>query len=72
MVMLDGEHSYMKNKISGQKTKIHYEDGQYIMYMWVPCGPKEPEEAAKPLSGNRFSILAAEDEEGFTRQVRSK
>jgi hypothetical protein len=72
LVVLDGEHSFMKNKTSGQKTKIHYEDGQYILYMWVPCGPKEPEKVAKTSSENRFSILAAEDEEGFTRQVRSK
>ena len=72
LVVLDGEHSFMKNKTSGQKTKIHHEDGQYILYMWVPCGPKEPEKVAKTSSENRFSILAAEDEEGFTRQVRSK
>ena len=72
LVVLDGEHSFMKNKTSGQKTKIHYEDGQYILYMWVPCGPKEPEKVAKTSSENRFSILAAEDEQGFTRQVRSK
>jgi len=72
LVVLDGEHSYMKNKASGQKTKIHYEDGQYIMYMWVPCGRQEPVKPDKRLSENRFSILAAEDEAGFTRQVRSK
>ena len=70
LVVLDGEHSYMKNKASGQKTKIHYEDGQYIMYMWVPCGRQEPVKPEKYLSENRFSILAAEDETGFTRQVR--
>ena len=72
MVVLDGEHSYMKNKASGQKTKIQYEDGQYIMYMWVPCGQQAPEKAAKPLTENSFSIFAAEDEQVFSRQVRSK
>jgi hypothetical protein len=72
LVVLDGKYSYMKNKASGQRTKIHYEDGQYIMYMWVPCGPNEVEKSTKPLGENRFAILAAEDEQGFTRQVRSE
>ena len=56
LVVLDGECSY----------------GQYIMYMWVPCGPNEVEKSTKPLGENRFAILAAEDEQGFTRQVRSE
>ncbi len=43
IVVLDGQHRYMKNKHTGQKTKISDEDGQYIMYMWVPAGPKEAE-----------------------------
>ena len=72
LVVLDGEHSFMKNKVTGQKTKIHYEDGQYILYLWVPCGPKGAEKVTKPLGENRFAILAADEEQGFTRQVRSK
>ena len=71
-VVLDGEHSFMKNKVTGQKTKIHYEDGQYILHLWVPCGPKGAEKSTKPLEENRFAILAADEEQGFTRQVRSK
>ena len=39
VVVLDGEKSYMQNKESGQKTKIHYEDGQYVMYLF--CPPRE-------------------------------
>lgn len=75
VVVLDGEKSYMQNKKTGQKSRIHYEDGQYVMYMWVPAAPKETEEEVqkvKPnvLKGNRFAILAAEDEV-FSRQVRS-
>ena len=70
LVVLDGEHSYMKNKASGQKTKIHYEDGQRILYTWVPCGRTKPEQADRRVSENRFATLAAEDEAGFTRQVR--
>lgn len=71
LVVLDGEHSFMKNKVTGQKT-IHYEGGQYILYMWVPCGPKGAEKATKLLGENRFAILAADDEQGFIRQVGSK
>ena len=73
IVVLNGEHSYMKNKRTGQKTKISYEDGQYIMRMWVPAGPKEAEkDVASQLKGNRFAILAADDEQVFSRQVRSR
>ena len=47
------------------------------MYMWVPAGPNEAEkEAAKqtadPLKGNRFAILAADEEPVFSRQVRNR
>ena len=73
MVVLDGDNSYMKNKRTGQKTKISYEEGQYIMYVWVPVGPKEAEEQmSTPLKGNRFAILAADDEQVFSRPVKSR
>ena len=36
VVVLDGGKSYMQNKKSGQKTKIEYVGGQYVMYLWVP------------------------------------
>ena len=64
----------MKNKRTGQKTKISYEDGQYIMYMWVLSGPKEAQkDAASQLKGNRFAILAADDEQVFfSRKVKSR
>jgi hypothetical protein len=47
--------------------------------MWVPSGPKEAEketakETANRLKGNRFAILAADEEPsaaGFAWQVRS-
>ncbi len=72
-MVLDVEHSFMKNKRTGQNTKISYEDGQDIMYMWVPAGPKEAEkDAASQLKGNRFAILTADDEQVFSRQVRSR
>ena len=52
LVVLDGGHNYMKNKVSGQKTKIQYEDGQYIMYIRVPRGQQAADKAAKPLTEN--------------------
>ena len=33
--MLDGEESYIENKMTGKKTKIYLENGQYVFYMWV-------------------------------------
>jgi hypothetical protein len=70
-VVLDGRRSYMQNKETSQKTRIEYEGGQYIMYIWVPGSEEETvEEESKILSGNRFAILAADEEErGFSRQV---
>ena len=74
MVVLDGDRSYMQNKKTGQKSKIHYEDGQSVLYMWVPAPPQETatEEQANPnvLKGNRFAILAAEGQV-FNRQAQS-
>jgi hypothetical protein len=31
VVVLDGRRSYMQNKETGQKTRIEYESGQYVM-----------------------------------------
>ena len=75
IVVLDCKTSYLQNKRTGQKNKIGYENGQYVMYMWVPSGVKEAEKnaekgAADILKGNRFAILAASEESDFTRQVR--
>ena len=68
-MVMDGERSYIQNKKTGQKTRIHYEDGQYVLYLWVPVKTKEVEETrGNVLAGNRFAILAADDEQGFIRQ----
>ncbi len=72
-MILDGEKSFMQKKRTGQKTKIHYQDGQYVMRMWVPAGPKEAEkEANNPLKGNRYAIFATDDEQVFDRHVKSR
>jgi hypothetical protein len=76
-VVLDGARSYMENRNSGKKTKIHYEDGQFILYLWVPAGRQRAvkEHNRMENSRNRFAILATEGEEevraslpGFPRQ----
>ena len=70
VVVLDGKSSYMQHKESGKKTRIEYEDGQYVMYLWLPARQeKVQEETEKVLKGNRFAILATEGEQVFSRWV---
>ena len=70
VVVLDGAKSYMQNKENGQKTRINYEEGQCVMYLWLPSNEEEAqEETEKVLKGNRFAILAAESEQVFSRRV---
>ena len=72
VIVLDGEKSYMLNKETGKKTRINYEQGQYVMYVWVPSKENEAEEKTeKVLKGNRFAILATESEvhQDFNRRV---
>jgi hypothetical protein len=81
-VVLNGSDSYMEGR-NGRRTKIHYKDGQFIMYLWVPATSKKAVTIQENAKGsdvkvhNRFAILAsgAEDEAapasckpGFTRQ----
>jgi hypothetical protein len=77
-VVLDGPRSYMQSR-SGKRTKIHYEDGQFILYLWVPAAKEKlVKEAGNATlsSGNRFAILAADGDEevsmapGFPRPGR--
>jgi hypothetical protein len=70
VVVLDGERSYMQHMESGKKTRVEYDDGQYVMYLWVPARREEvKEETEKVLKGNRFAILATESEQVFSRRV---
>ena len=70
VVVLDSERSYMQNKESGRRTRIEYEDGQYVMYLWMPSRSEEAqEETEKVLKGNRFAVLATESEQVFSRRV---
>ena len=78
MVVLAGNRSYMVNKKTHQKTRIRYEDGQYVFYIWAPGKKKEvPDAERKVLKDNRYSILAADDDsdddedryQGFRRRA---
>ena len=70
VVVVDGGRSYMQNKESRQKTKIHYEDGQYVVCLSLPSkGEEAQKETEKVLKGNRFAILATESEQVFSRRV---
>ena len=70
VVVLDGGRSYTQNKETGQKTRINYEEGQYVMYMWLPSKEEEvQEETEKVAKGNRFAILATESDQVFSRRA---
>ena len=67
---LDCGKSHMQHKESGQKTRINYEDGQYVMCLWLPAKEEEVQkETEKALKGNRFAILAADSDQVFSRRV---
>ena len=60
----------MQNKETGQRTRINYEEGQYVMYMWLPSKEEEAqEETERVLKGNRFAILATENDQVFSRRA---
>ena len=70
VIVMDGDRSYMQNKETGRKTEIVYDHGKYIMHVWVHAKERAVKAASeKVLKGNKFAILAAESEEGFTRRV---
>ena len=37
VVVLDGGRSYTQHKENGQRTRINYEEGQYVMCLWLPA-----------------------------------
>ncbi len=43
-VVLAVESSYTQNKKMGKKTRIKYQGGQYVMYMWVPPREEDAQE----------------------------
>ncbi len=73
VVVLDGRRSYMQNKRTGQKTRIEYENGQYVMYLWIPSTKEAIERGSEKIfKGSRYAVLATENEEsGFARPARN-
>ncbi len=62
----------MQSKGTNKKTRINYDQGRYVMYVWVPVKEGEVvKDTEQVLEGSRFSILAAEseDQQEFTRRV---
>ncbi len=73
-VVLDGDERYTQNKDTNQKSRINYEKGQHLMYVWAPVKEGEvAKETEKVLKGNLFAMLATESEvhQGFTRQAQA-
>ena len=71
-VVLDGRDSFMENKMTKKRTKVHYEDGQYVLYLWAPVSAKEVEKTKSrtEAASNGYAIPATDEEPGFTRPVR--
>ena len=55
-VVFDEGGSYVYNKDTGVKTRIHERGGAYVFDIWAPRG----EEA---VTGNRYQALAQEDQQ---------
>ncbi len=70
VVVLDGGKSYTQNKDNGENARINNEEGECVMYLWLPSKGEEAQtETENVLKGNRFAILAAESEQVFNRRV---
>ena len=71
-VMLDGKESYLESRKTGKRTRIHYENGQYVLYLWAPAvgGDVAKVENNVVATGNRYAILAADGPSGFARPAR--
>ena len=71
-IVLDGEASYMESKKTGKRTKIHYDGGQYVLYIWAPAAASEVKKVKTKTeaASNRYAILATEEEPSFTRPAR--
>ncbi len=69
-VAMDGGRRHMQSEENSQRAKIHYEERQLVVYLWLPSKEEEArEEMEKALRGNRFAILAAESEQVFSRRA---
>ncbi len=55
-MVLDGGRICMQNKSTGRETRIGYDNGQCMIYVWVPAATENI------LKGNRFAIFVADRE----------
>ncbi len=71
VVMFDVGGSYVQEKENGRKTRINYEGGQYVTYLWLPSKEEEAQEEAERASkSDCFAMSAAESEQVCSRRVR--
>ncbi len=56
--MLGGGRSYVQNTETLQRTRINYEEGQYVVCACLPSKAEEAQEDTETaLKGNRSAIL---------------
>ena len=75
VVVFDGDCSYMQNKLSGRKTRIRCEDGQYVFNLWVQASETASDEGQRGCkrpevsTSNRFHALSSDNEERERREA---
>ncbi len=50
VAVLDVGKIYLRNKDNGYTTRIHYDEGQYVMYLRSPAKEKEAQEETERVS----------------------
>ena len=76
-VVLDREYSYIVDKLTGEKTTVKVENGEFIFDLWVPA-PNNPDMPPIKVKDGIYAALTEEEEEenqdnthtpvGFIRQ----
>ena len=62
-VVFDEGNSYIQNKETGLKTKIHEENGVYNMHLWVPKGVHKT--GGIKIETGMFGALITDEESDF-------
>ncbi len=55
VVVLDGEKCYVQNKAMGSRSRINYEEGRCVVYLWLPS----MEEGVAEESANILEAIAS-------------
>ena len=61
-IILDAEHSYIVNKLTGEKTPIEVINGEFQFDIWIPA-PSEEHPPIKIIDGKMVALFE-ENEEG--------